>query len=553
MSFCRNISQQMFMDDSLYKLTEREQKMLKNSWAEEFSNTIFPLINEDRFSVLYSDNPASKPNTPVNINIGLLMLKEIFGQSDAEVMEEMMFDFRYQYALHTTSYKEQPISRNSLSNFRAAVYRYNEEHGTDLLQEEIESHAQAFKKILNIDGRKVRMDSLMISSSCKKLSRLEIIYSCVQRLIRKANELNPDILDEELKVYLEEGHRNDTIYRCKDKDIDSKMNKVITDALKLFNLCKVQPIEETDEFKTLSRMISEQTQTAEGKTELKPSKEISPESLQNPTDPDATYRFKSGKGHIGYVGNVVEEFNDKDKLITQYDLKQNTYSDQKFSKDVIDKFGKQDEERNIIVDGAYYSEELDNCANKNNINLIPTNLVGRTAKEENTGYGSFEIDEKEHVVNSCPMGYKPIDSSFKKGVYTAHFSKDNCSKCPNFSNCPIKEQRKRCYFKVSETQLHRSKLMKIMETEEYKELVRSRAGVEGIPSTLRRKYNVDNLPVRGLVRSKFWFGLKIAAINIKRLVKSRLKAAKEALSSLFHIHLLEIFAFQGSIKFKFAA
>jgi len=29
----------------------------------------------------------------------------------------------------------------------SAVYRYNEEHGVDLIQEEVESHAKAFTKI----------------------------------------------------------------------------------------------------------------------------------------------------------------------------------------------------------------------------------------------------------------------------------------------------------------------------------------------------------------------------------------------------------------------
>lgn len=551
MSFCRNISQQMGIEDPLYKLTEREKKLLKDSWAEEFGNTIFPLINEDRFSVLYSDNPASRPNTPVNINVGLLMLKELFTQSDVEVMESMVFDIRYQYALHTTSYEEQPISKNSLSNFRVAIYKYNEEHGVDLLQEEIESHAQEFKKILNIDGRTVRMDSLMVSSSCKKLSRLEIIFSCVERLIKKIQELDVNILDENLKLYLEKGHRNDTIYRCKDKDVDSKMNTVISDAVKLFNICQGLSVEETDEFKALSRMIGEQTNSIEDKIELKPSKEISPDSLQNPTDPDATYRFK-GKGHIGYVANVIEEFNDTDRILTQYDLKQNTYSDQNFSKDTINKYDKQEEEINVIVDGSYYSEEISKEAKANNINFIPSNLMGRSTNEENKGYEKFNIDEDEHVVKSCPMGNKPTDSNFKKGIYTAHFPKDTCTNCPNLANCPIKEQKKKYYFKVSETQLHRAQLMQLMETDEYKELINMRAGIEGIPSTLRRRYNIDNLPVRGEVRSKFWFGLKIAAINCKRFIKSRLNTAKEALSSLFYNHLLEILTFQGSIKSRFA-
>ena len=50
----------------------------------------------------------------------------------------LMFDIRYQYALHTTSFKEQLIFKNSLTNFRAAVNRYNQEYGVDLIQEEIE-------------------------------------------------------------------------------------------------------------------------------------------------------------------------------------------------------------------------------------------------------------------------------------------------------------------------------------------------------------------------------------------------------------------------------
>jgi len=103
-----------------------------------------------------------------------------------------MFDIRYQHALHTTSFPEQPISKNSLTNFRAAVYRYNQEHGIDLIQEEIKSHAQAFFKILHIEGKSVRMDCLMVSFSCRKLSRLEIIYSIVKRLI-KVIDKNTDL------------------------------------------------------------------------------------------------------------------------------------------------------------------------------------------------------------------------------------------------------------------------------------------------------------------------------------------------------------------------
>jgi len=66
MSFHLNNAQQMAINDSLLSLTKREIKHLKSSCAETFSKKIFPFIEEDRFRVLYIDNPTSRPNNPVN-------------------------------------------------------------------------------------------------------------------------------------------------------------------------------------------------------------------------------------------------------------------------------------------------------------------------------------------------------------------------------------------------------------------------------------------------------------------------------------------------------
>jgi len=297
MSYKPNNTQQMAINDPLLALTERERKHLQDSWAETFSQKIFPCIKEERFSVLYSDNPASRPNNPVNVYFGLLILREIFGQSDEEALDSLLFDIRYQHALHTTSFAEQPVSKNSLTNFRKAVYRYNQEHGIDLIQQEIEAQAKGFSKLLKIDGKTIRMDSLMISSSCKKLSRLEIIYSTVSRFIKV---IDKNTLPERFKPYLEEGHYNDTIYRAQDKDLNSKIKKVLKDGLRLYHLYrKNKKIKQSEEFKLLSRILKEQ----QGKS----AKKIAPHSLQNPTDPDATYRKKGKQKHIGYTANLSFE------------------------------------------------------------------------------------------------------------------------------------------------------------------------------------------------------------------------------------------------------
>ena len=131
MCFKTNDCQQLASHDSLRNLTERERKALEKSWAKIFADEIFPAIDEKRFSVLYSDK-ASRPNTPVNVIIGALIIKELFDYSDDEIVENLMFDFHLQYALHTTSFAEQPISDKTLSRFRKRCYDYETLYGVDL-------------------------------------------------------------------------------------------------------------------------------------------------------------------------------------------------------------------------------------------------------------------------------------------------------------------------------------------------------------------------------------------------------------------------------------
>ena len=100
MSFVKNDSAQISFNDSIILLTKREMRFLERSWAKPFGDNIFPAINEEDFAVLYSDM-ASRPNTPVNIIIGSLILKELLGLTDDEIVESLMFDVRFQYALHT--------------------------------------------------------------------------------------------------------------------------------------------------------------------------------------------------------------------------------------------------------------------------------------------------------------------------------------------------------------------------------------------------------------------------------------------------------------------
>ena len=135
-------------------------------------------------------------------------------------------------------------------------------------------------------------------------------------------------------------------------------------------------------------------------------------------------------------------------------------------------------------------------------------------------------------MKKCPSGHQPINSSFCNNSYRAHFNQKHCSHCPLRKDCLVVKQKKSYLFKVSEKTLHRSRLITRMGTSEYQELARKRAGVEGIPSALRRRYKIDHLPVRGVIRSKVYLGFKISAINCKRLIKGLINRPIPELSTL---------------------
>ncbi|WP_138314757.1 transposase [Enterococcus faecium] len=110
MAFRTNPSQQVSLEDRFLLASKREQKFVLNSWAKGFSEIIFPAINEERFAVLYSQDSAYRPNTPINVLVGALMIKELFQMTDEELVETLICgDLRLQYALHTTSFINQPM------------------------------------------------------------------------------------------------------------------------------------------------------------------------------------------------------------------------------------------------------------------------------------------------------------------------------------------------------------------------------------------------------------------------------------------------------------
>lgn len=532
MSFKNNKTQQMTLNDSFLNQTVRTQKMIQKSWAADFAEIVFPAINEDRFSVLYSDNPASRPNTPVNVIVGALMLKENNNLNDDELLAAICCDVRYQYALHTTSFPEQPVSDRTFSRFRERLYNYEVETGENLLEDEMMSLAETYSKYMNLNSNIKRMDSLMVASKCKRMSRLEIIYQTTANAIRLIRRLGSDeLLTSDLLHYMDDDDYNETIYYCKGDDVIPRLEKVIAEAAAVKEIMSDDEWHGFSEYQMLVRVLSEQSDGGGGGNTPKPKKnsDISSGSMQNPSDPDATYREKAGKNHKGYVGNIVETIGeDGDSLITDVAYEENNHSDSSFCKEYLEKRPDDAEHETMIVDGAYGGAENMKVAAGKNTELVATALTG---KDPDKFLAGFQFSEDGHGIISCPMGHEPVSCSFyeKSGMCRAKFEKSCCANCPHKDQCRAKEQSRSYVVQVSRNMAERAKYLKKLSTEEYMELTRKRNAVEGVMSVLRRKYRVDEIPTYGKLRSRAFFLFKIGAYNFNKLLRyQRRTRAKSA-------------------------
>ena len=482
MSFVLNGYQQISLFDSLGFLSERKQKILEKSWAKPFSDIIFTNIDEMIFAPLYSDKRNSRPNAPVNVIVGALILKELNGLTDDEIIEECEFDFRYQYALHTTSYENQPLSDRTFSRFRERNAAYELTTGKDLIHECIVTLSEDIRKYMDISPAIKRMDSLMIESNIRKMGRLELLYTCLANLVHEiAKDGRSDLL-KGLDSYKNPDNRNQVIYHDSKTPQDIKIQKIIDDAAGLLPKCK-EDYEATTDYQLLERAINEQTKNDNGKRILKTKEDAMPSDiLQNPSDPDATYRFKAGKSHKGYSANVVEAVDAKGSVVTDYQYDVNTRSDASFVKEYIENTAKSEE-------SAYASEGNTKLASEKNIRLMTTGLLGRKPREI---LGKFQINGPGTQITGCPYQAQcnPIVKERTAAVII-----------------PLKSRRR------------------ILESSEiWNDATRAwigriRNGVETVPSVIRNKYLVDQMPVRGKLRTKQFFGFKVAALNISKLIR----------------------------------
>ena len=87
----------------------------------------------------------------------------------------------------------------------------------------------------------------------------------------------------------------------------------------------------------LQRLFDEQYAVKDGKAVLRDKKEVKADSLQNPNDPDATYRAKNDQKVQGYVTNITETVEEgKPNIITSVQVETAVFADCHFLQEAVE-------------------------------------------------------------------------------------------------------------------------------------------------------------------------------------------------------------------------
>ncbi len=492
---------------SISQLPKKQLKILEGSWAGIFYKEVFFRINEEIFSVLYSDEP-SRPNVPVNVLVSLEILKAGRGWSDEELFESFMFDLQVRYALGYDKLGDGDFAIRTLYYFRERLSKHYVETGKNLLDEVFKSITDTQIEDLKISTEEQRMDSTQIASNIIDGSRLRLLVEAIQRTHRILSEEEQEALAELYAPYLK-GSSDHYTYRVKGKDANKKhLQEIGKTIFKLLAVLEENYAEEKP-YQVLKRIFSEHFNLIENDISLKENKELSSSSLQSVDDLEASFRTKGEKDYQGFVANVSETCSSKNdvQLITNIQVEPNNVDDDQMLADALPGLIKRTDLNKLHVDGGYGGEDSDEVLSKHpSFILLQTAIRGAKPNPDKFHLSDFDVQQDEQgepTQITCPHG-ETVDVQIARTTgRQARFDSEICAACPfqEDGKCKAKPQKRDSRYLISFTmkEMQAAKRRKTyLEHKDDRE--NPRAAVEATVRSLKHPFRASKLPVRGQFR-----------------------------------------------------
>jgi hypothetical protein len=504
-------------------LPEEQQQRLETSWAGVFYHNFFSRIKEDTFAVLYSDI-ASRPNTPVNVLLGLETLKAGFGWSDEEMYDHYNFDLQVRYALGYHSLREGRFELRTLYNFRRRLSQYNQAQGINLV-------AQAFADItdqqvvaLKVKTSIQRMDSTQIASNIMAMSRLQLLVEGIQRMHRLLSEAEQQTCQEWLALYVQNSS-GQFVYRVKGKEATATQTQQAGQVIQrlLHELKNVYG--RTPTYQVLERLFRENFMLVDEQVQVKPNEQIGAGCLQSLDDQEATFRRKGPAEFKGYAANLSQTCNPENRvqLITKVQVAPNNVDDAELLTQALPDLKERTKIETLYADGAYGSPAADEKLAEQKVEIIQTGIRGKAPSADKLSLSQFSFTTTEKgkpITITCPNGQEVAVEPGRTMGYLARFDPSICQTCPFAlkNRCRATPHKRDPAYKLSFTQQEVHWARRRRRSEAFYQTGKNpRAAIEAIIRAVKHPFPRGKLPVRGLFRVTCMVVSSAAMVNLRSI------------------------------------
>ena len=515
---------QLYIFDPWATLTPKRRQLLDSGWPGLFREHILASLPVHNIAK-YFDETFGRPSKEFYSMIGALVLQQTLDLTDEETVRQYAFDIQWHYALNITEESDTAkyISLRTLWKNRNIVAQNGLEE--DIFKASTDKLARVFK----VSTDKQRIDSVHIKSNMRRLGRIGIFTESIHKFLNNLKRGQKEQLDTIDKKVVDKYLTQDALgcfSRVKPSESKKTLSEVSRDLFDLVQQFKGYPdVVSMYSYQLLERVLHEHchlTDDQDTPVELKNSKEIASDSLQNPSDSDATYSGHKGQG---YQVQVMETFCDDEKekeqslnLITHVEVEPAHESDANAIVPAIESVEERDlKPKELMADSLYGSD--DNCkkAEQHGVELVaPT--MGSVDKDK-LSLGDFQFSPQGEII-ACPQGNVPAKVKKRKKT-SIGFSATSCQNCPDLSNCPVKKGKKYYYLRFTDKEMRIAKRRLHEQSAEFRDRYRWRAGVEATMSEYDRRTGVKHLRVRGLKAVRFCATLKALGVNIFRAAAFR--------------------------------
>jgi len=516
-------------------LSPKRRQLLDQSWAGLFRDEILSELPVNKFAPFFNDG-FGRPTKELYTVLGVLVLQQSLDLNDEESIDQLAFNIQWHYALNITEESDSAkyICPKTLWNMRSIAVENQLE---DLL---FNSITNKLADVFKVNTDKQRIDSVHIKSNMRRLGRIGIFAKSIHKFLvnlkrshsRQYGAVDKAIID---KYFSKEALGCFSIVKpSESKKTLASVADDLFDLVEQFKDC--EPVSAMHSYKLLKRVLKEQCnlQGSEGskKVEVKKPKEVTSDSLQNPSDPDATYSGHKGQGYQLQIMETYTDTEDKEiksktlNLITHVELEKACESDAQALIPAIESTRKRGLGPNELeADSLYGSDENHQTAKSMGVALVAPVKNGKPEKKV-VSLSQFEFSKSGHVL-SCPRGQKPLISKKKKTRFTQGFDCEICSNCPMANDCPVRPGKNYYYLYYEEKAMRLAKRRATEQTSQFKQRYRWRAGAEATMSELDRRTGAKRLRVRGFKAVRFSATLKAVGINLFRAAAVRKAANRD--------------------------